>query len=97
MAKEYELILKQEEDLWKQRAKQHWLAYSDTNSRYFHAAITARKKHNSFDRLKDEHEDWRTWGDGLDEVIIEYFEALFTSYSIDDVVVLNLIHARVRE
>lgn len=48
VAKEYELIVKQQDDFWKKRAKQHWLMYSDTSSCYFHVPATSRKKNNFF-------------------------------------------------
>ena len=52
ISKEYESILHQQDDFWKQRAKQHWLQFSDSNSRFFHATATARKNNNSFSGLK---------------------------------------------
>lgn len=48
---EYEKLLMEQEDFWRQQAKHHWLTYSDTNSKYFHVATTSRKKKNSFMQL----------------------------------------------
>lgn len=41
-----EEILSHEEAYWKQRAKSFWLKDGDTNSKYFHAAASSRKKLN---------------------------------------------------
>lgn len=62
VSKEYMAIFGQHEAFWKQRAKQHWLLYSYTNSHYFHVAASARKKQNSFSQLKDGNGDWRVLG-----------------------------------
>ena len=37
-----------QEDYWKQRAKQHWLASGDVNSRFFHQSASTRKRINEF-------------------------------------------------
>lgn len=47
-------ILLQEEIYLKQRAKVVWLAEEDSNSKYYHATTTARKKINFVTQLKNE-------------------------------------------
>lgn len=44
-------ILLHEEEYWKQRAKLIWLLEGDSNSKFFHATTSARKKNN--------HVKWR--------------------------------------
>lgn len=51
--REYSKLLSQQEDFWRQRAKQHWLKTSDCNSKYFHVYASARKKKNAIRQLKD--------------------------------------------
>lgn len=94
-SEEYILILSQQETFWKQRAKQHWLLYSDTNSRYFHAAASSRKNRNSFNQLQDNNGSWYTWGNGLEHLIGDYFSVLFSSRGGDPTAVLNLIGPKV--
>lgn len=44
-------LLYHEELYWKQRAKAHWLTEGDTNSKFFHAAASKRKKMNHIHHL----------------------------------------------
>lgn len=44
-------LLYHEELYWKQRVKSFWLTEGDTNSKYFHAAATKRKKINHISQL----------------------------------------------
>lgn len=45
-------ILKHEEVYWQQRTKKFWLKDADTNSKFFHAAASNRKKLNHISSLK---------------------------------------------
>lgn len=55
---EYLRVLRQQNDYWRQRAKQFWLAEGDTNSRFFHSSVRRRKQNNSISRLKGEDGSW---------------------------------------
>lgn len=46
-------LLLQEETYRRQRAKVLWLEESDTNSRFFHASASIRRKMNHISVLKD--------------------------------------------
>lgn len=48
-------LLVHEEKYWKKRAKSFWLAEGDSNSRFFHASATLRKKANHIEFLKDDN------------------------------------------
>ncbi|XP_060959266.1 uncharacterized protein LOC133030514 [Cannabis sativa] len=74
-------ILAQQELYWKQRSKQHWLHSGDKNNKYFHAVASARKRSNKIQYLQDENGSWRTWGTGIDNLILDYFSALYTTNS----------------
>ena len=54
-------ILNQQEAYWKQRAKQFRLVAGDANTKYFYQFTSSRKHKNSFDKLKDEHDQWHSW------------------------------------
>lgn len=40
-------LLTQEEAFWRQQAKVHWLRDGDTNSKFFHARASARRRRNA--------------------------------------------------
>ncbi|XP_057770618.1 uncharacterized protein LOC130990395 [Salvia miltiorrhiza] len=49
--KELAEVLLREEAHLRQRAKQHWLKDGDSNTRFFHAMASSRKKKNSIAQL----------------------------------------------
>ena len=57
----------------------HWLKDGNKNSKFFHNIASKRKRRNCFDALLDGNGVKKAWGDGLEEVITEYFDTLFTS------------------
>ncbi|KAK6137205.1 hypothetical protein DH2020_029052 [Rehmannia glutinosa] len=66
---QYNLLLAQQEDFWKQRAKLFWLKGGDTNTKYFHTVASSRKRHNTITQLKDGNGLWLNWEDGLGQHI----------------------------
>ncbi|XP_074360471.1 uncharacterized protein LOC141700659 [Apium graveolens] len=48
-------LLLSEELYWQQRAKSFWLQDGDSNSKFFHAYATGRRKKNQIDKLKNEN------------------------------------------
>lgn len=76
-----ETMYNQQEIYWKQRSKQHWLREGDRNSRYFHAATKIRKKMNYIDSLEDRTGRTVGWDNGLEDVMLEYFNELFSAGS----------------
>lgn len=93
--KEYEKVLAQQEDLWKQRAKQHWLRSGNCNTKYFHAYASSRRKKNSINQLQDENGILRNWSNGLDDMIGSYYNKLFQSQGSDGQEILDCIEERV--
>ncbi len=47
-------IIRDEETLWKIRAKQHWLKEGDGNTKFFHAMANARKIVNHIEFMEDD-------------------------------------------
>lgn len=72
------LLLSQEEVYWKQCAKQHWLTAGDGNTRFFHHYASSRRKKNQLLRLRDDNGEW-VEGPRLHEIILKYFNDIFTS------------------
>jgi hypothetical protein len=72
------ILLAQEEAFWKQRAKVYWLRDGDTNSRFFHATASAKKKRNEITHLKNDEGDTVDSQHEICEVAKAYFDQLFS-------------------
>ena len=73
------MLLAQQEDYWKQRAKQFWPKGGDTNTKFFHNYALSRKRKNFVNALKNEAGDWVSWDNDLLQMMVEYFSEIFTS------------------
>lgn len=70
-------LLFQEETYWKQRAKTYWLEEGDTNSKFFHAAASSRKKMNHISSLRtDDGQVLHKHGD-LCSLLKDYYVNIF--------------------
>ena len=54
-------FLEQEELMWRQRAKMHWLKEGDKNTCFFHECVKQRRRRNFISQIEDE--DGRVWSD----------------------------------
>ncbi|XP_050238293.1 uncharacterized protein LOC126687780 [Mercurialis annua] len=90
LVKEYNNLLGEEEVYWKQRAKRFWLSEGDSNTRYFKNFATGRKRVNRVDRLRDEQGIWRDTKQEVDDIILRYFETLFTEPHVGSIDLLNV-------
>ncbi|XP_074347084.1 uncharacterized protein LOC141685904 [Apium graveolens] len=70
-------LLMHEELYWKQRAKAFWLTEGDTNSKYFHAAASKRKKLNHITHLVTGENEVVDSHDGMGRVVLDYFRSVF--------------------
>ena len=75
--------LTQKEIFWRQRAKQLWLREGDYNSKYFHASARSRRISNRIDSLCTDEGVSVDWDHGLQEVMVDYFQSLFTPSALD--------------
>ena len=92
--KELNSLLGQQETYWKQRAKQHWMKAGDSNTKFFHTLLLESKK-KLIMKLKMDSGEWETWEGGLQELITNYFQDLFTSSSCDADPILRNVDRRV--
>ncbi|XP_030497624.2 uncharacterized protein LOC115713283 [Cannabis sativa] len=72
-------ILAQQELYWNQRSKQFWLNSGDKNSKFFHAMASSRKRANNIHQLQRADGSWATWDNGLQDIIVQYFQDIFTA------------------
>lgn len=90
-------MLDQKEISRRQRSKQLWLQVGEKNTKYFHVSCNKRKRNNHIQKLKNADGDWVDWSSGLQELIKEYFQQLFTENQTQGDVVLNCISKTVSE
>ncbi|XP_037491748.1 uncharacterized protein LOC119369495 [Jatropha curcas] len=62
-----------------ERAKVFWLREGDCNTKFFHAATTARKKKNLISRLMNANGEWIEDRDALGSLLTDYFSGMFSS------------------
>ncbi|KAL8143708.1 hypothetical protein V2J09_016740 [Rumex salicifolius] len=58
LLKELELMISQEETLLKQKSRELWLLYGDSNTSCFHASIVIRRRRNRVEALKNDEDRW---------------------------------------
>ncbi|XP_074346861.1 uncharacterized protein LOC141685668 [Apium graveolens] len=75
--KNLEDLMLSEEIYWQQRAKSFWLQDGDSNSRYFHAYATSRRKQNQAGYLKDESGAVINKHEEMCELVKGYFSRIF--------------------
>lgn len=90
-------MLDHKEIFWRQRSKQLWLQVGEKNTKYFHTSCNKRKRNNHIQKLKNEDGDWVDWSSGLQDLIKEYFQRLFTEEQTQGDVILNCITKTVSE
>ncbi|KAG7533037.1 Reverse transcriptase zinc-binding domain [Arabidopsis thaliana x Arabidopsis arenosa] len=73
------LAYKAEEEFWKQRSRQLWLALGDKNTGYFHAITRSRKVINKFAVIENNEGVPAYEEESILTVISDYFQDLFTS------------------
>lgn len=95
MQKNLASLLLQEETYWRQRSKIFWLSDGDTNSKFFHASASARKKKNTIKKLKDAHGNWVMAHDDLCTLVRDYFTTIFAARHGDHNPIISCVHSRV--
>ncbi|KAK8671094.1 hypothetical protein V6N13_037702 [Hibiscus sabdariffa] len=74
-----ELLLDQEEELWKQKARMDWIKFGDRNTRFFHAKATARHRRKAISPLQITLNEWCDDTDRLKDATTTYFANLFST------------------
>uniref|UniRef100_A0A803QQI1 Reverse transcriptase domain-containing protein n=1 Tax=Cannabis sativa TaxID=3483 RepID=A0A803QQI1_CANSA len=90
-------VLDQRETFWRQRSKQLWLKDGDRNSKYFHLMASKRKRHNMISKLKNEQGVYTDWDHSLAEVIVNYFNNLFSASSVSFTEVIGCVNRMVSD
>lgn len=71
-------ILKQEELLGQQKAKQIWLWNGDRHTRFFHMVMVIRRRHNKIEGLKNAAGIWVYEKEEIKKMIVGFFFDIFS-------------------
>ncbi|OMO56897.1 reverse transcriptase [Corchorus capsularis] len=83
LLKEYNLILKQEETFWAQKSRVQWIQHGERNTRFFHVSTICRRRRNKISMLRNEDGEWILEQDHVQELVVKYFQDLYTAESRD--------------
>ncbi|KAL5754100.1 hypothetical protein ACOSP7_022320 [Xanthoceras sorbifolium] len=75
---EYNKILAQEEIFWLQKSRTNWLKEGDRNTKFFHLSTLIRRRRNKLEGLKGDDGVWITDKEGLNLIVVNYFQNLFS-------------------
>lgn len=78
-------LMVHEEDYLRERAKMFWLEEGDTNSKFFHASTSIRKKINHITYLKTDIGDILSTEQEMSAVVKEYFKKIFAGFRENNV------------
>ncbi|KAF8080915.1 hypothetical protein N665_0914s0003 [Sinapis alba] len=76
---------KQEEEYWRTKSRVLWLKYGDKNTRFFHAKAKQRRSHNRITSLQDEQGQVKISEREIEDIILNYFNDLYTSSCSDNI------------
>ena len=76
-------LLDLEERMWKQRSGNPWLKKGDRNTIFFHMKASNKKQRNTISGVMDESNTWQESDEKISEVIIAYYQNLFTTSQPD--------------
>ena len=82
-------LLRVEEKMWQQRSHVHWMISGDKNASYFHNRASQRFRRNNITELRDFWGRIASGDEKVSEMIIEYYNQLFTTsnpHNIEEVV-----------
>lgn len=91
---ELHTLYAQEETYWKQCAKQHLLKEGDHNTKFFHRYASSKKRKNRISRLRNDESLW-VEGDEMQQIIVNYFKDIFTSFGYSASAIEGLITPRI--
>ncbi|XP_061369204.1 uncharacterized protein LOC133312078 [Gastrolobium bilobum] len=72
-----DLVLEEEEMLWFQKSRHHWIVDGDKNTRFYHLKTVIRRSTNKIVRLKNENNQWIENSVELREHVCNYYKKLF--------------------
>ncbi|CAL1412960.1 unnamed protein product [Linum trigynum] len=77
LEKELDKTMEQEELIWFQRAREHWVKFGERNTAYFHQLANIRRRRNKIDCLKNINGEWVSEKDELLQLVYNFFSELY--------------------
>lgn len=77
LRKELEVVLDNEELLWKQKARNDWITNGDRNTKYFHSQVYKRRRRNNIKSLKLNNGEWCYNEEKIKFEVVEFFKILY--------------------
>ncbi|XP_061354598.1 uncharacterized protein LOC133299173 [Gastrolobium bilobum] len=74
---ELAVILDQEEQIWFQKSRTHWIKGGDRNTSYYHTSTVIRRKLNKIIKLQDGNGHWVSGERELIALVRDFFQNLF--------------------
>ena len=78
---ELNLLIDREEQMWHQRSHVKWVQSVDQNTKFFHDAVTQRKRRNFIRGVRDKGGVWQNNEEVFSTLFTDYYTRLFTSSS----------------
>ncbi|KAK4729525.1 hypothetical protein R3W88_022513 [Solanum pinnatisectum] len=79
LIKEYNEILKREEEFWKLKSRVQWLNDGDANTKFFHISTTNRRRRNRIIGLNDSVGNWTFDLETISNTIVHHFKTIYTT------------------
>ena len=80
---EINILIEKEEIYWKQRSRISWLREGNSNTKFFHAKASTRRKKNLIVLLKEMDGTMIEQQSDIERVIIQHFSTLFQSSNLN--------------
>ncbi|XP_077228466.1 uncharacterized protein LOC143861423 [Tasmannia lanceolata] len=69
-------IAKQEESLFHQKSRVNWLNLGDSNTEFFHSAMSMRRNQNQIQAIEDQNGELCTKPQGIADILVNHFSCL---------------------
>ena len=79
VSQELQEAYKDKEEYWHQKSRNMWYSSGDLNTKLYHALTKQRQIRNKIVGLHDESGNWITDENGVEKIVVDYFEGLFTT------------------
>ena len=79
LKEEINVLMDQETRMWNQLSHILWLKNGDGNTKFFHTRASHRFRKNVILGINDPHGDWKVEPNDIGEVLINFYQELFTT------------------